>query len=127
MNIFLVLASSSSVAAWAIWKQFPLLWLFIFGISQVLVLIKPYVLFPKYIKVFNEKSIYWQELSTDLEELWHKINFKIIDEQTATDKLFELKRKADGFDNTPDDIIFFNFKRFQKNAEQLVDIYLQKL
>lgn len=127
LNLFLVFATTSSVAAWAIWKEFPLLWAFIIAISQLLTISKPYFLFPKYIKVFHEKNILWQQLSLDLEELWHKINYSTIDESEASCIYFELRRKSLVFDKVPEDIIFFDFNRFQDEAERQCNLYIQKI
>ena len=126
-NIFLVAVTSSSIAAWAIWKEFPLLWAIIIGLSQIMTLAKPYFLFPKYIKVFNEKSIHWQYNALELEELWHKLNNSLIEEVEVTKIYFELRKKSLAFDQVPEDIIFFNFNRFQEEAENQCNIYIKKL
>lgn len=127
LNLFLVFATTSSVAAWAIWKEFPLLWAFIIAISQLITISKPYFLFPKYIKVFHEKNILWQQLSLELEELWHKINYSIINETEASIIYFELKKKSLVFDTVPEDIIFFDFNSFQNEAEKQCNYYIQKI
>lgn len=126
-NIFLVITTSSSVAAWTFWKELPVLWALIIGLSQLLTIIKPYFLFPKYIKAFNEKSIQWQHLSLSLEETWFQFNNNLIDEVKAIDRFFELKRQTLTFDNIPDDIIFFNYKNIQFAAENQCEIYLAKI
>ena len=105
-NIFLVIATSSSIATWAIWKELPFLWAAIIAISQIITLLKPYFLFPKYIKVFYEKSILWQNISLELEELWHKFENNIVDKSKATDAYFEFKKRCLAFDKVPEDIIF---------------------
>ena len=126
-NVMLVIATSSSVAAWAIWKIHPTLWAMIIGISQVVTLLKPYFLFPKYIKVFNEKSIRWQNLSMELEKLWFNLNNDIVDEKQAAALYFDLKQKSILFDNVPEDIIFFDYSRILKIAEKQCDIYISKI
>lgn len=126
LNIFLVLATSSSIATWAIWKEMPLLWATIIAISQIITLAKPYFLFPKYIKVFYEKSIHWQNTTLEIEELWHKFENGIVDEPNASKTYFELRKRALAFDKVPEDIIFFDFERLQEEAETLCDYYIQK-
>lgn len=127
LNLFLVFATTSSVAAWAIWNEFPLVWAFIIAISQLLTISKPYFLFPKYIKVFHEKNILWQQLTLDLEELWHKVNYSTIDESDASKTYFELRKKSLVFDKVPEDIIFFNFNKFQNEAEKQCNNYINKI
>ncbi|MPQ46129.1 hypothetical protein GCQ56_03820 [Marinifilum sp. N1E240] len=126
-NIFLVVTTSSSVAAWTIWNVYPTLWALIIGLSQVITLIKPYFLFPKYIKVFNEKSIRWQHLSLELEEIWFELNQALIDEKALSSKFFELKKKSLTFDNVPEDIIFFSHDKLQTIAEKKSEISLTKI
>lgn len=126
-NIFLALVTSSSVAAWAFWDKYPSLWILIIGISQVLMITKPYFLFPKYIKIFNEKSIHWQHLTVQIEKLWHDINEEFINEKNASISYFELKQKSLTFDNLPDDLIFFNHSKQQKQAENKTEIHLSKI
>jgi len=126
LNLFLVFTTTSSVAAWAIWKEFPLLWAFIIAMSQVITISKPYFLFPKYIKVFYEKNILWQQLTLELEELWHKTNYSLIDDTEASNIYFELRKKSLVFDKVPEDIIFFDFNKFQNEAERQCNYYIQK-
>jgi hypothetical protein len=126
-NLFLALTTSSSVAAWAFWEKYSAIWLLIIGISQVIMVVKPYFLFPKYIKVFNEKSIHWQHLTVSLEQLWHELNQNYIDEKIASERFFEFKQKCLNFDNTPDDLIFFSHSKQLTQAENECNIYLKKL
>jgi len=126
INILLVLTTSSSVAAWAIWQKFPLLWALLIGISQILTLIKPYFLFHKYIKVFSEKGIQWQYNTLELEKLWYDYNNGIIDDNKASSIYFELRKKCISFDNMPDDIIFFNFNKIQVKAEKQCNCTIEK-
>jgi hypothetical protein len=127
LNLFLLITTSSSITAWAVWKELPILWAIIIGVSQVITIAKPYFLFPKYIKIFNEKSIYWQQLSIEIEELWVNTNYSHITEEESSVKYFELKRKSMNFDSLPDDIIFFTHNNLQSIAEEKCNIYLNKI
>lgn len=126
-NIFLVFTTSSSIAAWTFWKELPILWALIIGLSQLMTIVKPYFLFPKYIKTFNEKSIQWQHLSLSLEELWFQFNKNRIGEENATERFFELKRQTLSFDNTPDDIVFFNHFNLLTKAENQCNNFTSKI
>ena len=46
-SFILALGSAGSVAAWAIWNEFPYVWASIVGISQILHVAKPYIPFLK--------------------------------------------------------------------------------
>ncbi|WP_026473122.1 hypothetical protein [Alkaliflexus imshenetskii] len=127
LSIFLALATSSSVGAWAFWNKFPSVWLVIIAISQFLFVVKPYLLFSKYVKIFNEKSVHWQHLTVQIEELWHNINHNYVNEKEASKLYFELKQKTLSFNNVPDDIIFFKHKKQQNEAELECNVYLTKI
>ncbi len=126
-NIFLALATSSSIAAWAIWDKYPSIWILIIGISQVLMITKPYFLFPKYIKIFNEKCIHWQHITVQLEKLWHEHNEGYIIDKDASNSFFELKQNSLVFDTVPDDLIFFNHRKQQHQAEKECEIHITKI
>jgi hypothetical protein len=126
-NICLLSISFSSIATWAIWKEMSILWAIIIGLSQIFTLGKPYFLFSKYIRVFSEKSILWQQYSLDLEKLWHKINNGQIEDSEASNIFFDLKQKSLSFDQIPEDIIFFDFNKLQLKAEKQCDYYTRKL
>jgi hypothetical protein len=126
-NIFLALTTSTSIAVWAIWKSYPTLWFLIIGISQILAITKPYFLFPKYIKVFNEKSIRWQQLTVELEKLWFDLNAEKIDEDKACESFFELKRHILTFDNISEELIFFHHEKQLTLAEKECDLFISKI
>ncbi|TKG92896.1 hypothetical protein EYV94_18150 [Puteibacter caeruleilacunae] len=126
-NIFLVFTTSSSIATWAIWKEMPLLWAGIIAISQIVTLAKPYLLFPKYVKVFYERNLQWQNISLEIEELWHKLENSIIEESVAAKEYFDLRKKSLIFDKVSEDIIFFDYTRLQDKAEELCNFNIQKL
>ena len=121
-----MLTTSSSIAAWAVWEKHQLIWGALIALSQIVTILKPYFLFPRYIKTFHEKRIKWQAISMDYEELWFDFNRNTISEKKAKIKFFNLKKSSLSFDQVPSDIIFFDFKKHQKHAEQLCNIYMTK-
>lgn len=62
MNIFLVLATSASVAAWVAWEAVPWLWPLIIAAAQIVQLVKPYIGFGKFVKTYNDLSTHFQHL-----------------------------------------------------------------
>lgn len=126
-NVFLAFTTSSSIAAWTIWDKYTSVWILIIGISQVVVITKPYFLFPKYINVFGEKCVHWQNLSVQLEKLWHELENEYIDEKQASLSFFDFRERSLVFDNTPEDIIFFDHKKQLKKAEKECEIYIKKI
>lgn len=89
----LAIASASSVAAWAIWKIYPLVWAWIVGLSQVLHVAKPYVPFVKNDKEFMEMSLMYESLYLLYDKLWH-VNEKTTKfEQVIEDRYYELRQQ----------------------------------
>ncbi|MFT4565680.1 MAG: hypothetical protein ACI9FN_000633 [Saprospiraceae bacterium] len=125
-NIFLVIMTSSSIAAWAIWEESQLLWGVLIAFSQIITITKPYFLFPRYIKTFHEKGLRWKQASMRYEVLWYEFNHQYIDEEDAKNKFFSLKEVSIEFDHVPDDIIFFDFNKQLSQAEEMSDIYMKK-
>jgi hypothetical protein len=94
INIFLALTSSGSIAAWAIWQDYQLIWAIIIAASNVVTIIKPYFPYSKYIKELSEKALKMQNLHLDYERLWYNFEKDQIDEDNATEQFFDLKTRG---------------------------------
>ena len=126
-NTFLVITTSSGVAAWAIWSDLHLLWAFVIGISQLLVLLKPFLLFPKYIKVYSDKHVTYQYLSWELEKLWYNYENKIIDDTAAFDAYDSLRTKLMDNDKFPQEVIIITHKKALSKAEAKFEDFKNQL
>lgn len=126
-NSFLVVVTSSSVAGWAIWKDLYVLWSVLIGISQLLMLIKPFLLFPRYIKTYAEKSTSLEYINWELEKLWYKFENKKISESVAFKEYDKIKKKLIEIDRFPDEVIVYTHKKAQLKAEERLDQYLNQL
>lgn len=82
INIFLAIASSGSIAAWAIWKDHPILWSSIIVLSQVITTIKPYFPYIKVIKELNSRCYKIDLLNIEYERFWNKIQRGTLTEDT---------------------------------------------
>ena len=127
LNSFLVLTTSASVAAWAIWDNLFILWAIIIGISQVLMLLKPFLLFPKYIKVYGDKNMIYQTLTWELEKLWYNYHNDKITEERAYEEYDVIKNKLMENDRFPDEIIIIIHKKALAKAELKTERYLNQL
>jgi hypothetical protein len=107
INIFLALASSTSIGAWAVWQEFQLVWAIIIAGSNVVNIIKPYFPFSKYIKELNERALSMQNLHLDYERLWYKFDRDQINEENATELFFDLKAKGIANLRLNDDTLVF--------------------
>ena len=127
INIFLVIVTSTSISAWAIWQIPYLAWLWaaIIAISQIISLIKPYLNYTKYAKELNEKHFLLQTLNVEYEKLWVSFKFEKISNEKAFERAFELKNTLTKGMNFSDDIIISDNKDLQVIAKEKVAIHLK--
>ena len=68
INIFVAIASSTSIAAWAVWQKYSFVWSTIIAISQVLTTIKGFLPYSKRLKMLVP-------FMEDLKFLYNKIEY----------------------------------------------------
>lgn len=127
LNSVLVITTSSSVAAWAIWDDLYIVWGVIIGISQLLMLLKPFLLFPKYVKCYSEKNIMLQNISWELEKLWYNYENGIINEQESFQEYDKIKRKLIENDKFPDEVIIIIHDKALTKAENKFELFINQL
>lgn len=128
VNIFLGIATSSSIGGWALWENTsPYLWGTIIGLSQLITILRPNFAFSKYVSVFSEKEKLWRKLSIEVEELWHHISIDNIGPKDAIKQFFSLRNIGSDIDELPDELIFNDHKKLCKLAENQCNIYLKKV
>jgi hypothetical protein len=125
MNVFLAIVSSTSIAAWAIWKVTPIIWASIIAVSQVLTVAKPYFPYFKYVKEFNLKCIRLEIINIEFERLWYKLQNKKITEDIADDLYFDLRKQTSEILNFSDDTIFKVTSMIEKKANESMKYFLQ--
>jgi hypothetical protein len=125
VNLYVAIASSSSVASWIIWSKYQLVWSTIIVISQLLTVIKPHIPFFKYVKELNQCSQKLDILSIDIEKLWHLLQYKRTSIDKASDKYFDLKKGASEILSFKDDTIFYASKKNVRKANERMKIFLK--
>lgn len=125
INIYLALASSGSVAAWAIWNNYPMLWGGIIAVSQVLTVVKPYFPYFKYVKELNAKSFRVDNLNIEFERLWYKIQHKKITDDEAVEIYFEHKKLIAEIFNFGDDTLFKVTSQIEAKANERMKVFLK--
>jgi len=124
-NIFLAIASSGSIAAWAIWDVYPMLWGFIIAVSQVLTVLKPHFPYFKYVKELNSKNFDIELLNIDIERLWYKFQSGRIAENDADEIYFDLKKQIANIFNFGDETIFQVDNKIEKEANEKMKVFLK--
>lgn len=107
INIVLAIAGSVSIGAWAVWKEYPIVWAGIIALSQVITTIKPFFPYNKLVKELNSRCFKIDLLNLEYEErLWNQIQLGMICENTIAERYFYFNKKCNEILNFPDDLIF---------------------
>lgn len=93
LNIFLAITSSSSIAGWAIWSEWAMVWGIIIAASQVVTALKPIFSFNKHVHTLNTRCYKQEFLFLELDRLWHSIMDKELTTENAKTKLEHLKQR----------------------------------
>lgn len=73
IKMFLAITSSSSIAAWAIWSDYSIVWAVIIAASQVVTAIKPYLPYSKRLSALHLLKVDLQHLALDIENDWAQV------------------------------------------------------
>lgn len=125
INIYLAVASSGSIAAWAIWDQFPMIWGVVIATTQVITVIKPYIPYFKYVKELKGKSLKLENLNLELERLWYYHNNKKISDEEIETRYFELKKDFTEILNFQDDTILTVTSEIEQKANRKMKVFLK--
>lgn len=93
INVFGAIASSSSIAAWAIWKELSYVWAFIIAVSQVLSAIKEYFPFGRRLKVLRPFIEEMKILYIKIEYEWFKVAEGVLTEEEINTALYNYKKE----------------------------------
>lgn len=93
VNVFGAIASSSSIAAWAIWKEFSYVWAVIIALAQVLSAVKEYFPFGRRLKVLKPFIDEMSILYIEIESKWFKISEGEFSESEINSILYNYKKE----------------------------------
>lgn len=125
VNIFLALASSGSIAAWAVWKNYPILWSSIIAISQVITTIKPYFAYNKIAKELNNRCLKMDLLNNEYARFWNKIQRGKLTEDTIEQYYFDYNKTYTEVLNFSEDLVFDTSKELEKKANLKMKTFLK--
>ena len=125
VNIFLALASSGSIAAWAVWKEFPLVWSSIIALSQVIMAIKPFFPYYKITKELNSRCLKTDLLNIEYERFWNKIQRGKMTEDEMEQDYYDYRKTFAELLSFPDDLVFETSKRIESTANASMKTYLK--
>jgi hypothetical protein len=125
VNIFLALTSSSSIAAWAIWQKYQMVWAVIIALSQVVTAIKPFLPYKQRLKGISELNDRIQELSLECEKNWFSVAEGELTEKEIHDIFISIKDKSISAERKClKNMVLPTNRKILKKAEQEADLYL---
>ncbi|QKX17751.1 hypothetical protein [Microbulbifer sp. YPW1] len=125
INILLAITSSSSIAAWAIWQEYQLLWAVIIALSQVVTAIKPFLPFKQRLKPISDLNDQIQDISLDCERHWFSVAEGELTEKEIHDLYISLKDKSLKAEKKAlKDLVLPKKKKILQEAEKEAEQYL---
>jgi len=93
IDIFLGIVTSSSIAAWAIWDKFPIIWGSLIALSHVVLIIKPNFPFSKFRTEILKKITLSQDVALEYEKVFFDISNSNHSEEYIAKEYFKLRNK----------------------------------
>ncbi len=121
------LASSASIAGWAIWNNIPYFWSCIIAASQVFTAVKPHLPYNKRVKNLTAFISEASSIFLEYEYNWFKVANGDLTDNEINEKIKELKDKLNKTENNYIAIINLPIKDdIEKKAEERTDLYFKK-
>ncbi len=125
VDIFLAVTSSTSIAAWAIWQKYPLVWSAIIALSQVITAIKPFLPHKQRVKAISELTDKFQNISLKCEKGWFAVAEGKLTEEEIHELYISLKEESLlAEQNCLKNIVLPENKKILSEAERKADLYL---
>ena len=99
INIVVAIASSTSIAAWAIWQKYSFIWSIIIAISQVLTTIKIFLPYSKRLKMLVPFMEDLKFLYNKIEYNWFKVASGDLSEDEINELLYSFKDEFTNIEN----------------------------
>lgn len=93
INIFLALSTSGAIAAWAVWKELPIIWAGIIAASQVITAVKPYLPFEKRVEGIYDVIIQYSVICNELEAKWFYIANGSMTEEEINELYYNFEKR----------------------------------
>lgn len=126
INIFTAIASSSSIAAWAVWQQLSYVWSVIIAISQVLSAIKTFLPYSKRLKVLIPFIEDLKFLYNKIEYNWFKVASGELTEEEINDLLYTFINEYTNIENKSlkEETLVEN-EKIKEKADEKTNIYFE--
>ena len=127
INIFCAVASSASIAAWAIWTNLAYVWGFIIAISQVITVVKDFFPYAKQLKVLKQYVEEMKNVYINIERDWFRVAEGELTEREVNNLLFNYKTKVAELESKyMGENILLESLGYAKEADKRCDDYFEK-
>jgi hypothetical protein len=124
INIFLILATSGTIASWVMWDNLKWLWALIIVAAQIVSIIKPYFPFSDNVKELKKFNFLYKKLNLKYEKLWSKIDSGIVTEEESNEHYYQLREEENEFSDLSDEIIISNSKNIENKSNKDLKRYI---
>jgi len=91
VNIFLAVTSSSSIAAWAIWREFVWVWPALIAGSQAVSAVKPFLPYNQQRKIVVSLSDAFQSICLQIEHRWYEVSEGLLLDQQIHEEIIKFR------------------------------------
>lgn len=93
INVILAITSSGAIAAWAVWKEFPVVWAGVIAISQVITAVKPLLPYEKRIETIYDMINQMTTICNEIETKWYYVANGSLTEEEINDLSYQFEKK----------------------------------
>ncbi len=97
INILLAIASNSSIAGWAIWREYSSIWAFIIALSQTINAVKVYLPYSRRLKALQGLANDLEVLFLSMEGDWFEVSKEHLTEESLHKLPMRYKEKRHQF------------------------------
>jgi hypothetical protein len=125
VDIFLAITSSSSIAAWAVWQKYPLVWGAIIALSQIITAIKPFLPYKQRVRAISELTDKIQNISLKCEKGWFSVAEGKLTEEEIHELYINLKQESVSAEQTClKNVVLPEKQKILSEAEKKTELYL---
>lgn len=127
LGIFLAVASCGSIAGWALWSQFAVVWAVIIALSQVINAINPFIPYADRVTELFELKVAILGLFRQLELEWYNVAEGVFTSDELNERIQKAKSDADTIKSNYliNDYLSMN-KKIERLANEMTDDYFVK-
>lgn len=125
INVFCAIASSASIAAWAVWTEWAYVWGFIIAISQVLTSVKEYFPYARQLKMLKHFVEEMKMIYINIEQEWFRVAEGNLTENEINKLLFMYKKKVTELESKylSENILVENLEYAKKADKQCTEYF----